>query len=80
MLNAFVRGIPTESGVGTLAWTKNPKFGVGGSHNMANSVNDHKLTVYPKKILILVNSAGAARFCITMGNHEFYNGAKAEFF
>ena len=45
---------------------------------MANTAYDHKLTEYPKKQFILINSAGAARFCITMGNHGFYNGAKAE--
>ena len=31
-----------------LAWTKNPKFGAGGSLNMANTVYDHKLTEYQK--------------------------------
>ena len=27
---------------------------------------------------ILINSAGAEYFCITMGNHGFYNGEKNE--
>ena len=47
---------------------------------MANIVYDHKLTEYKKKMFILRNSAGGAHFCITMGNHGFYNGAKAENF
>ena len=34
-----------------LAWTKNPKFCVGGSLTMANTVYDHKLKEYNKKII-----------------------------
>ena len=32
-----------------LAWTKIPKFGVGGSLNIANTAYDLSLTEYPKK-------------------------------
>ena len=35
-----------------LAWTKNPKFGVSGSLNMASTAYDHKLTEYPKRIVL----------------------------
>ena len=34
-----------------LAWTKNPKFCVGGSLTMANTVYDHKLKENNKKII-----------------------------
>ena len=44
---------------------------------MANTAYNHKLTEYQKKIM---NSSVATRFCITMGNHGFCNGTKAENF
>ena len=34
-----------------FAWTKNPKFGVGESLSMANTVYDPKLTEYKKNSL-----------------------------
>ena len=67
-------------GQGAVVWTKIPKFGVGGSLSMANTAYNHKLNRISKKLFILMNPAGAARFCITIRNHGFYNQAKAENF
>ena len=38
-------------GLRAVAWTKNSKFGVGGSLNMANTEYDHKITEYPKNLV-----------------------------
>ena len=46
---------------------------------MENTAYDHKLTEYSQKKLSN-NSSGAAYFCIKVGNHGFYNGAKDENF
>ena len=48
----------------SLAWTKIPKFGVGGSLNMKNTAYDHKVKEYPNKWFILINSASAALFVL----------------
>ena len=51
-----------------LAMTKNQIFEVGWSLNLAKTVYDHKLTEYPQKNNILINSALAACFFL------YYNG------
>ena len=46
---------------------------------MANTAYDHKLTEYQKKSLFNKLSRRST-FCISMGNHGLYNGAKSEHF
>ena len=44
---------------------------------MASTAYDHKLTEYPKKKYFNKLSQGSTFFNYN-GNHEFYNGTKAE--